>query len=534
MLSEVTQNPFLKKDHAVLRELLLKQIPHLSNCPVDAYLSLAKYFRKKPWTFFCQDSYKAFFAWLEAQDSNGRGRLQIYIKDNVGYLNSALRHLDEVDRYSWHDVAFPKDDMDVVRFLDQSVHPSYIRLCEAVWNPLLRTAAHFSRLNRGKGVEGLDAFNVADELKDGPLAITVCHFRPTIRNAIAHGDTEFRDLDIWYRDKRGNQESLTGREMIRLCDDLLDTCNGIALGLAAFLLSRQAYGYLLPQQLLFEELRAQTACSWWNVDACIPAVRLDHTQLTIYVWADTYDRTKAEYSAFQTGILAGLLAPGYDRYFLSIRSTKARIALAAFKGKEIEKLRMLPNCCIEDCGNIIDDGLFGYEPRIRLPRILQILNTFLISFRVHWPHFLADMQKRLGRPRIVIRETKVHRNGWRCVVNGQILVQFPGGEEEGKDIIRRFKRRIIKRAFKVAKMARPRWSILRYLPLGYARIAIFGKDYRRRRLSGFGLGSDLICTVQMKRIGRIKAPDISGSSVEEHGRYRIAWNRAWLEEQNAA
>lgn len=533
MLKDVTQNPFLRKEHELLRKLLLQRVPQLRSSPIDAYLSLAKYLRKEPWKFYCHECYRAFLKWLESQDSKGRSALQGYISDNLGELNGALRNLDEVNRYSWHDTNIPRDDMDIVRFLDQSVHPAYVRLCEAVWTPLLRIAAYCSRLNRNSGTDGLDSFNIAEELKNSSLSCVTCPLKSIVRNGIAHGDTEFRDHDIWYTDKRGNQESLTGYEMIRLFDDLLDTCNALSLSLAVFLLSKQAEGYVLPQQVLFEEMRAQTECPWWSVDACIPAVRSDHTQLTIYVHADTYDRRKAEYSEFQTGILAGLLAPGYDRYFLNIRSRKAKFALAAFKGSEIQKLRELPDCKIEDCGNIIDRELFGYLPRIHLPRILHVLNTFSISFRVHWTHFKTEMRKRLGRPVITVRGVEAHLNGWRCVVNGQIVVHFHEGEEITKEVIRRFRRSIVRRAFKAARKNVPRMSLVRFLPLGYARISVFRKDYRGRRLAGFGLGSDLICTVQMKRISRIKAPDIFGSTIESHGRYRLAWNKAWLDDHPA-
>jgi len=534
MLKDITQNPFLRKDHERLRGLLLKRIPQLRSCPVDAYLSLAKYFRKTPWQFFDPDSYHVFLSWLESQDSGGRLALQEYIHDNLVELNGALRNLDEVNRYSWHDISVPRDDMDIVRLLDQHVHPAYLRLSEGVWTPLLRMPAHFSRLARKKSSDGLDAFNIIEELKNGPLACVCTHVMPTIRNGIAHGDTEFRDHDIRYRDKRGNEALLSGREMIQSCDDLLDACNGLALGIAVFLLSRQPDGYVLPQQLLFEELCAQTECSWWSVDACIPAIRSDHSQLTIYVRADTYDRRKAEYAEFQTGILAGILAPGYDRYFLSIRSSKAKLAMAAFKGAEIQKLKGLPNCRIEDCGGIVDDGLFGYLPKIRLPRIMLVLGTFLTSFHIHWPYFKEDMRKHFARPVIKIRGAETHLNGWRRVVNGQALIQLPEGEEVTDKVVRRFKKRIVRQAFKAALRRKSRLSPVRYLPLGYATISVFRKDYRGRRLSGFGLGSDLIGTIQMKRISRIKAPDIIGSTIEQHGSYRIAWNRAWLDEHPPA
>jgi hypothetical protein len=65
--------------------------------------------------------------------------------------------------------------------------------------------------------------------------------------------------------------------------------------------------------------------------------------------------------------------------------------------------------------------------------------------------------------------------------------------------------------------------------LGYARVAIFSSDFRRRRLSSFGLNPELVCTVQLQRIRRIKSPDIMGATIETSGKWRIAWNRAWID-----
>ncbi len=45
----------------------------------------------------------------------------------------------------------------------------------------------------------------------------------------------------------------------------------------------------------------------------------------------------------------------------------------------------------------------------------------------------------------------------------------------------------------------------------------------------FGLGPELICTIQLQHIRRIKALDIIGSTIEVSGDWRIAWNRAWIE-----
>jgi hypothetical protein len=58
---------------------------------------------------------------------------------------------------------------------------------------------------------------------------------------------------------------------------------------------------------------------------------------------------------------------------------------------------------------------------------------------------------------------------------------------------------------------------------------VFSKDYRRRRLNGFGLGADLICVVQFKKFGRAFTPDIIGATIEGAGKWRIAWNKKYLD-----
>jgi len=65
---------------------------------------------------------------------------------------------------------------------------------------------------------------------------------------------------------------------------------------------------------------------------------------------------------------------------------------------------------------------------------------------------------------------------------------------------------------------------LNLLPLGYARISLFEKDYRKRRIVSFGLNKELIGTIQMKKIKRIKVPDIFNSTIDVKGKYRFAWN----------
>lgn len=101
--------------------------------------------------------------------------------------------------------------------------------------------------------------------------------------------------------------------------------------------------------------------------------------------------------------------------------------------------------------------------------------------------------------------------------------------ETAEETIRSHKRRIIRSAAKDARSSVSRFDVVRYLPLGYAHVSVYSEDFRRRRLSSFGLGPELVCTIQLQRIRRIKSPDIMGSTIETSGNWRIAWNQAWIE-----
>jgi len=170
-------------------------------------------------------------------------------------------------------------------------------------------------------------------------------------------------------------------------------------------------------------------------------------------------------------------------------------------------------------------------PPVRLPRVLRRLQNIVLSARLHAPLAMAEVRRQLNQPDVHVRDTEIHRNGWRSVLNACVYACSPNSHLT-QDAIRGLRRRIIRKAFREARRHARRGSVLRLLPLGFARIAVFCRDYRRRRLSGFGLGPDLVCTVQVQRIRRIRCPDIVGATIEQRGRYRIAWNRAWLETQS--
>ena len=528
-LRNILENPLLRNTHARRRADIKERFPELSQCPHDHFLSIHKYIKRSPQRFYSHSVYNKFLEWLEDRNRTSQAAFQQYLFEHDAELNRAFLHLEEVNNLDWHDFFEKLDDFELIRFIDQQIHPTYLRLTEAVFTPLCRIVAHFSRIDRGKVTDGLDLWPVVQELGKTGLCEVVNPYKHIVRNAIAHGGITYLQNEILYRDNKGNEEKHSDTDIVRTFDDLLDTCNALALAFSLFLLVHQPHGYKLPQQLLLDELKEETKAPWWEVVGCTPSKFTGLNQLIVYARPSTSDYGKVQISTFQTGVLAESFAPGYDRYFFSIRSSSSWPGWAAFDGKKLHELRIKQNAILEDYKGAIQDDLIFYVPRIKTPRFIARIQNIVLSIKLHLPIAISDMRRQLGWPEIHVREAKIHRNAWGCVLNGSVFLDFPAGDLR-QDLVRKFRRRIVRKTLSEARHRTSIFTISRFLPLGFARISVFCKDYRRRRLSGFGLGRHLVCTIQVKRIQRIRSPDIIGSTIEQLGGYRIAWNRAWLKE----
>ena len=493
----------LQDTHSRLRAKLKVRFPEIADCPHDHFLVLSKYITRIPHKFFSEAVYLKFLAWLKERDKKERKALRQYLASNEAELNRAFTHLEEINQLDWHDNLEQPDDYVLIRFIDQRIHPTYLRLVEAVLCPLLRIPAHFSRLDRNKPTEGLDLYNIIEELRNSPLKDLTDAYHHTVRNGISHGGITYLHKEIRYRDKRGKEEKLTDSEIIRLFDDLLDTCNALALSLSIFLLKYQSYGYKLHQQLLIDELKEETKTPWWEIIGCTPSELPGLNQLIIYARSHTSDYMKVWLSTFLSGILAEYFAPGSDRYFIFICPYKSWPGWAAFNGVKLRQLRNKPDASFEDYKGVIENDLIFYIPRFKIPEILARLQTLYYSFKLHWPGVLADIRKQRGLPDISVREAKIHRNSWGCVLQGSVYIQYTSGELN-EDVICKSCRRIIRKTLAHARSQTSLLSLSRYLPLCFAQVSVFQKDYRRRRLASFGLGEDLIGTIRVQRISRIQ------------------------------
>lgn len=528
------QNPIVTAGNLADRERLLRLFPSLDSGTDSPFLALRPYVAGCPERFFDRQVHALLWDWLKARDASQRKELQQHLLVTSRELSMAMLFLRQINQEDWHDRPLVKgDDYEVASFLDNVLHPAYLRLSEGVLGPLIRPLAHFSRLDRKKSADGMDLFNLVEELQGGPLERCVAAYNHTVRNGIGHGGITYLQSDIRYRDKKGNVDTLDVWSVVRLVDDMVDACNALAAAFKLFFVTSAESGYAPPHELLVEELVEETRSPWWSIGGCMESQVLGDSQLLIYARPQSRDKVKVLWASVQTAGLAATLAPEYDRYFLSLHGAKGLPGWAAFDGKRLREVRDSGAVSVEDYAVAFGDGGFMYAPRPALPRFISRIDTLVQSIRAHWPIAQSQIRDGFGIIPLIGRDGSMHRNGWGYVLRGAVVLPDTDLAVTA-EIVRKNRRRILKAASRQARKSTSRWNVARCLPLGYARVGIFAHDYRKRRLGAFGLGPDLVCTVQLQRIQRIKSPDIMGSEIEAFGRWRIAWNRSWLESVGAA
>ena len=529
-LQEQLRNPLTKELDERDRSRIVSAFPVLESDARSRCLVLRRYLDRRPERLFDRVCCNVYLDWLLERDENDHRALKKYLDRFGSEISNALLFLEDINSRTWHDEWFAeRDEYRPLRNIDVHIHPSYLRVVEAILAPLIRPLAHFRRIRRGKGTDGLDVWNVVQELRSmgQPEGLFTSPYNHVIRNGIAHGGIVFRDKKICYRDKRGNEETHFAGKVIRMFDDLLDTCNGLALALKMFFLTKRKRGYKQPRQLLMEELQEETRTPWWTIDGCVESEIPGKTQLIVYAQPQTLHHGLVHWSVVQSGILAEFFAPGYDRYFLSLRSRRARPGWAAFDGR---KLRQLREARVDDMvryRGIVKSDLTFHVPGISAPRIPAKAVVFLKSLKLSMRLAMQQLRQDLGIPSFVCRSASIHRNGWGAVLKADVVVEGIDGKPAVDPIVK-YRRRIARLAKGYARKL-DRLTTATYLPLAFLQVNIYRRDYRRRRLGEIGLGKDLICTLRFQRMRRIKSPDIIGATVHVTGKWRIAWNRAWLQ-----
>jgi hypothetical protein len=326
--------------------------------------------------------------------------------------------------------------------------------------------------------------------------------------------------------------------MVRMFDDLLDLCNGIALAYHVFFLihGTERTGIRMPLSVMLGELRAQTEAPSWRIEGALEydlpnGVR----QLNLSARTRFLEERKLIYMALLTDTLAEELMPGFDFYWLSFRRGSAIAGWARLDGKELAGLRAQGNVSLGEIGPAIPDGgLIAFPPRMRrwlkIPRLLGYAGSMLESLRLT----VLDARKSpwtFGEHRVLPRTGRIHRQALYAVIEARLVLMSPSIEKaiafvrENTSIL----------AMIGSLHARKTAGLLAAgtkLPLGYGTFHVFLSDFRRRRLESFGLEEELLCRIIIKRLGRIEIVPLATGTPEKVRCARIDWNgRAVTEAQ---
>lgn len=511
------------------RRLLVKKVfPYLSKCEHQYILDFYKYQNSTPERFHSENARKMYLSWLENAHESSISILVNYFKENCFLIDHAIMHLNEINHLDYHDIPIMANEYERIQFIDRHIHPEYLRLIEAVLKSFCRLPAILSRKARGKGIDDLDEiYPIMQEISRTSLCELSGYYNNTIRNGIAHGGIVYKKGEILYRDKKENEVILRDMDVFYKFDELLDVCNGLQFALSAFLISHWKDGYTLPPNLLLNELVAETATPWWKIIGCIQASIVDVKQLIIYAKTSSRNAVLNRLSPFQTGLLAEYFAPGFDKYLVQFKGNGEDIGWITFDGGKLKRLREEESVNLPDYKEAIDNGPYFSKKRRKLPKIFTMVIGLVAGLKVNTPWVIDDISATMNQPKIFIRVTKLFRiKGW-SILRAHAYVDFSNCSDIVKTV-RKVKSRIVRKAKSKAIQSRGLFKPTNCLPIGFAHISLYSKDFRRRKLKNYRLGEDLVCTIELRRRKNMKILDISGASVEQIGKYRIAWNRSWL------
>ncbi|HOO57252.1 MAG TPA: hypothetical protein PLN69_10540 [bacterium] len=509
------------------RKKILKEFPCVGSINHGCYISLWKYIENIPERFYSRRASDEILGFLNDLLENDSCLLCDLLARYENLINLAFKALGEINALPIHDEATPQNEYELMQYFDSHVHPCYLKLVESVYANLIVTVSAYQRMVRKAQLDGFDVYNRVEELKNTSYEYLTEQYNHTVRNAIAHGKVVYKVRDIIYEDKN-NTDVFSSSTMISLLDNMLDICNGLALGICLFYFTHKSdlenLHISIPNEIMIEELKHQTNAPGWVIKGCLDSQTIENKhQLNIFTENEYLDALKLHYQVYRTAILAEKYSPGYDRYFISLVSKYSLPGWAGFDGRELNKQRLSEECEEKDYSKVLENNLIFFIPRIKLPRIVFKISNLITAFKSIVPVSIMEALEKTKTISILPRHSDLHRNGLYVVIHSRIIVET-NGNVLLNDLIRSHVKLIFKKTIKAARSELASTNFNKMLRVGYASIGVYSQDFRKRKLRNSGLIPELICTIEYKRLKTIKTVDIFGGSPEVIGGFRIVWN----------
>ena len=525
-------SPISNELHNHWRKKICSSFPIFKKINHQNYLSIYKYINNTPEKFYSQKSYNDFLNFFLILKTENPKILSNLINKQERRISLALKYLNEINLLKIHDNVLPTNDFELLRFINNDIHYNYLKLIEGVFGVFIFPLAYIETINRNKKPDSLKKItSCVDVLKGTDYKYLTEVFHNTVRNGIAHGDISYTDREIIYTDIKGKNEKLDNREIIKIFDETLDICNGIALSLKVFSLVNLDFFEInkiqIPRQILLEELKVTSNAPGWEVVDLLES-HISHikSQLIIYVKTSFIQYDKALYFTVRTVLLTEKFATGYERYFFYLDCKYGTIGWAGFDGLLLTKLRKRKETQLDKYAKALEDGYIFFNPKIKLPKIYHVISNFFLIVKTNFPVIWEELQKEYFPKIINPRVLTIHKSGNYSVINGTVVI-LNETELSDSNFIRIYCSKIVKKAIRKVKKDQKPFKLCKHLKVGFLRIAVYSKDFRKRKLHNCGLVKELICTVELKRLKSIKSPDICGGVPELINNYKIVWNKNW-------
>lgn len=529
-------NPLTHELHRDWKKRLANKFRE-KNFPEDSeFISIINYLDNAPEKFFFTRAFDDYLRALNTIATQDPVSFSTILNDSISTISISNRILTEINQLSIHDIHLPNEHEELINFIDKQVHYNLLKLYETPFFQFTYLVAKYRWMKKKKGTDGLDLYNSFSELKNDGFDYLEPIYLHNVRNGIAHGKVIFTDQQIIYIDKKGNKEQIPIRKIIDVFDKALDVVNGFCLAFKVFCFSNLSFleknKIEIPHSILIEELQSKCNAPGWTITNCLESLaKQNKRQLMIYVKNGYWDFWKVQWGCFITAYWAEKLTQSYDRLFFSLRSKHAKmstIGWAAFDGNKLKALRQ-NNEAIEAYGGVLEGNLIYFIPKIKFPKIVykvsSILSIWKTTFPIHWRNYINTY---FPRP-FILRDTKIHSQGGYLIVDDASIVLKEGFKENVQQLVKLNKRRIIQHTIKISKRSLKRFSYTRYLPVKKIRVFVYDTDNRVRRLRNSGLPRELIATIEINSTKKISTIDIIGGKVEQIGKYRIVWNKSWLD-----
>lgn len=530
----LSENPITSVLHADWRKRIKIHFSQIDFSNSIDYLCLIKYIDNAPQKFYSNEAFQKYFQFLETTKKEDPEVLSKILKESETLLSISTKSFLEVLSEPIHDILLPDLPNDLINFIDNKIHYNLLKLYETPLFQFGFIIAKYHWIKQEKGLDRLDLYNVIDQLKKVGFDFIEPFYLHNIRNGIAHGKIIFSDSDITYFDKKGNKEKISTRKIVKTFDGIIDIINGFCLAFKVFCFTNSTffdrYNISIPKSILLEELQSRSNCPGWTITNCIESIVLSSKrQLTIYVKNDNWDFNKVRTYSFLTALWAEKLTKSYERIFISLYSANSTVhsGWAAYDGLKFKELRELQSANPKDFKGVLEGDLVFFIPKFKFPWIIYRLGTYQSVFKVLLPLELQNFKDKFRYNPFLLRETRIHSKKNFSVISDPSIIVRPSSLDDVEALIINNRKKIFQLAVKKSRQECHWLSITKYLPVRYIRVFVYDTNKRIRDLRSSGLIPELIASIEVNTTKKIKTIDIADGIPEQHGKYRVVWNRKW-------